>query len=599
MNLYGFATGTNDYSLNLSERDSLRVGDIVTVAFLNGNTGASTLSVNGNAPLPLLRNESAMSSGDLVALTLYQFCFTGAAFKQDVQASAGATTDASLLTSGTLAEARLPNNINATRVADGSISNTEFQYLNNVSSNIQSQLDTLTTAISGEASTRAAADSGLTSSIAGKADTSHTHSGTDIVTGTVPVAAIPTAIPAASIANGTVDNTEFQTLNGVTSNIQNQLDNKAALSHSHAASDITSGTIATARLGSGTADSTTFLCGDQTYKTVSATYTAGVQPGSSVAQSYSNPGGSGPRGSLITATNSAFFTTGTAASLVDGATGNVAYFSGASASGNYLRFDFGAARKITEAKWYQSATDNHGTWKWQGSQDASSWTDIGSSFTFGGATTQTQTALSGNSTAYRYYQLLGVSGTTGTSSWVFEMEFKIDDPSSLNLSALSVSGLALFQGPTQLLQDPIWPVKGGSYAWISPATGGPPAFRVLTRTDIGWNLGLTPSDMPYSAVGATFANDGNWYNLYSLAQGTHNGEIKIACALFGGLVTFTINGTSISLINDGWGGSYADTTAASGKIAFRVSGGYLQINVGTGISSTPRKFLAIFNGTVN
>lgn len=110
---------------------------------------------------------------------------------------------------------------------------------------------------------------------------------------------------------------------------------------------------------------------------------------------------------------------------------------------------------------------------------------------------------------------------------------------------------------------------------------------------------LTPSDMPYSAAGATFTNDGNWYNLYSLAQGTHNGEIKIACALFGGLVTFTINGTSISLINDGWGGSYADTTAASGKIAFRVSGGYLQINVGTGISSTPRKFLAIFNGTVN
>lgn len=35
--------------------------------------------------------------------------------------------------------------------------------------------------------------------------------------------------------------------------------------HSHAASDITSGTIATARLGSGTADATTFLRGNQTY----------------------------------------------------------------------------------------------------------------------------------------------------------------------------------------------------------------------------------------------------------------------------------------------------------------------------------------------
>lgn len=44
----------------------------------------------------------------------------------------------------------------------------------------------------------------------------------------------------------------------------------AAASHNHAASDINSGTVATARLGSGTANSTTFLRGDQTWAAPSA-----------------------------------------------------------------------------------------------------------------------------------------------------------------------------------------------------------------------------------------------------------------------------------------------------------------------------------------
>ena len=46
--------------------------------------------------------------------------------------------------------------------------------------------------------------------------------------GNVPVAAIPSAIPAASIGTGTVDNTEFGYLDGVTSAIQTQLDSKQA-----------------------------------------------------------------------------------------------------------------------------------------------------------------------------------------------------------------------------------------------------------------------------------------------------------------------------------------------------------------------------------
>lgn len=50
-------------------------------------------------------------------------------------------TNASNITSGTLGESYLPTGINANKIADGTVDNTEFQYLNGVTSAVQTQLD--------------------------------------------------------------------------------------------------------------------------------------------------------------------------------------------------------------------------------------------------------------------------------------------------------------------------------------------------------------------------------------------------------------------------------------------------------------------------
>lgn len=67
------------------------------------------------------------------------------------------------------------------------------------------------------------------------------------------------------VVSSAVTDTEIGFLDGVTSNIQVQLNGKAATSHNHSALNITSGVLATDRLGTGTASSSTFLRGDGTW----------------------------------------------------------------------------------------------------------------------------------------------------------------------------------------------------------------------------------------------------------------------------------------------------------------------------------------------
>jgi hypothetical protein len=153
-----------------------------------------------------------------------------------------------------------------------------------------------------------------------------------------------------------------------------------------------------------------------------------------MANAYTNAGGSGNRTAWIIVTTTANVSSGVVNMLVNG-TQVDEFWWGNGQSGRELRFDFGVPRNITEAKWYQSNTATHGDWKWQGSNDAVAWTDIGGFFTLGGTTLQTVTTLAANAGSWRYYRMLQINGTTSSSPYLREIEFNIDNTVSYPLEA--------------------------------------------------------------------------------------------------------------------------------------------------------------------
>lgn len=175
-------------------------------------------------------------------------------FAAAVVAAAPPTTNASLLTTGTLPDARLSSNIARTSDVTAAV--------NAVIDAAPAALNTLNelAAALGDDANFA---STVTNALAGKAAAAHTHVVAD-VTG------LQAALDGKQVAGSYAAAVHTHAIADVTG-LQAALDGKqvagsyAAASHTHAASDIGSGTIATARLGSGTASSSTFLRGDQAY----------------------------------------------------------------------------------------------------------------------------------------------------------------------------------------------------------------------------------------------------------------------------------------------------------------------------------------------
>ncbi len=215
--------------------------------------------------------------------------------------------------------------------------------------------------------------------------------------------------------------------------------------------------------------------------------------------SYANAGGTGDRTSSITASISpTLLGSGIVSNLVDGGTANNTTdsisFNAITVTDLFIRFDFGQSsyRMITEITWRQGNTATHGTWKWQGSLDGTTWQDIGTSFTLGGATAQVQTALVDNRRGYRFYQLLGVTGTANGGPYIQEVEFKIAKSVTDGLAkwtdviANTVDATGKLQMPSNLVS--YYPCDEGLGTTLRDIIGGQTASINNGGGTVGWTV---------------------------------------------------------------------------------------------------------------
>lgn len=141
-----------------------------------------------------------------------------------------------------------------------------------------------------------------------------------------------------------------------------------------------------------------------------------------MATAYANAGGLGDRTASITVTAVHMVNP---SRLVNGDYSNGELEMGGAWTDEIITFQFSSWKLIDAFIWEQQNATGQGNWDLEGSHDGSSWTPIFTNFPLVNGSSRTETTFT-NTTAYRYYRLKQVSGSTSNSPWIHEIEFKID-----------------------------------------------------------------------------------------------------------------------------------------------------------------------------
>jgi hypothetical protein len=235
---------------------------------------------------------------------------------------------------------------------------------------------------------------------------------------------------------------------------------------------------------------------------------------------YSNPGGMGDRtGSVAVTAGGGVTVGGNINHFINGTYANEAWLT-AGASVGYLQFDFGSgnSRYIDEVKWYQNVVSNQGQWKLQGSNDGANFTDVSDVFPSNpgsSATTTIPVTWITAVTAYRYYRITKTgTGTTSSSPWVQEIEFKISSaapaPANMTLiTTMQTADAAITKSRVLLEYNPVDAITLNADLFVDVTCNNALNWTTATLTAAGTAQGgLLLAEIPdttCSAGGTSFA----------------------------------------------------------------------------------------------